>query len=878
MAGHVIEIRNGIRVQSANKNKLTNNENGNVFVKNGKFQDTVYQPNSYLHHHLHTLNNEIIKPNDVTYNEPVSRKVDVYNHLLIDRKSPTDSLCSNDSLSSPNSETSDQKLLRSSLKGSSMKFSALGRKVTFSDSVEFNDGDIKPVFTPATVRVPFYQRVENSSNGLLKNQTTVNPSPSFTNTEPITTENLLDQLRQDALLPKYPSNEDFSYPDSVVISQPSNVAIVSPLSVSSSHNQKSNILSLYPKTTETEILTDSLTDDSIELSIPELKTRVESSTVSSASHLTKSPPIVYSTPKKVEMLKNNIPPVTYIPNNNSYEVDPKHEINKINTFAGSNEHSNLIPQTPSIPNKKNYFNKFVNEDDLKPYERKSSSSTDIIHSDTVKSYLSDLVKSDSLKMEDSLESNAKTSSNANKIATAETDELYKSIEASLAGVTFENVNKEDDSVALRPKNDSHSEVGFISKKLEFQLAPTNSECISNAVKDGTSIPVRVHSGNVRPGRIIVSANKKKRRTISNFSPHPPPSPSHQQQQQQQSLKQEGSKSPTTEMSKHIRSQSLTNYRKAIPPKSYPTPKNPSQNDKIHSKRNSFDSVGNKVKVYSPKNKSVTDKYSPRTKVQNNNQLYFSNSNSPKSNVNGTNYNPILNSNNNNMNINDNNNDIAFYNDTSSPQQLSHHQVSRKDYQQTIQQQQHFSNKPSGIASNKTPTDDEINKLWSNVRDCLSSEVPEQCYSDTAFIAPKKTHHQRTFSGSLVRRVNHDRIVHPSSNDSRMYTSNNRYGSHEILYRPNSSDSGFSGSLFTKRHALLPQRTNRVLSPKIVTDFNVNGYNHNNNNINNNTYFTRKRNGTTGASTKKKPSEGIYIIYIDNLNALPLSKYQIISSK
>ena len=852
VAGHVIEIRNGIRVQSASRNQQTTSEKDNVLVNNGKFQETVYQPSSYLHHHLHNLNNESSRSNNTIDDETIQPKVDVYDHLLIDRKSPTDSLCSNDSLSSQNNETSEQKLLRSSLKGSSMKFSSSRRKVTFSDSVEFNDGDTKPVFTQPAARVPLYQRLENSK--LLNNQIAVTPSPNFTNPEPITTEHVLDQLRQEALLPKYPSNEDFSYPDSVVISQSSNIVIVRPLDVSQSKNHEPNVLSIHQESNETEILNDSLTDDSIEVSKPELKVRVDSNTVYSTSALPQSATtVVYSSPKKIELPKNNTSSVTYIPSNSSYDVDPKPEPNK--TFSNDsdiNKHHS-VAQTPTLQNGKSSLNNFASKDISKPYEMTptSSSSSGVIkiHSDTVKSYLSDLVKSDSLKMKDSLENQLVPSSSENQNAKSESDELYRSIEASLAGVTFDNVNKDYESVEHRPKNNPHGEFDFDSK-LESQLAPTDSERISSAVKDGTSIPVRVHSGNARRGRIIVSANEKKRRTISNFSPHPPPP------QQQQLLTHDSPRVSTADNSKHSKTRSMDNRKKDIPPKSYPTLKTSTpQNSKLQNKRNSFTSPGYQVnKVYLPKNKTVIDKYSPRTKTRNNNRPFSSNSNSPKFKVNSSN------NNNNNNNTNNNNADIRYYNDA-----LSYHQTPIKDNNPTSNQQhqkQHLSNKPNDISLNKTPTDEEINRLWANVRGCLPNEAPEQAYSDTAFIAPRRSHHQRTYSGSLVRRVNNDRsVIYPfSSNGSRMNSSNNRYGSHEMLYRPDSSDSCYSGSSFTKRHALLPQRTNRVLSPKIVTDFTVNGYNDNNNtnnNNNNNTYFTRKKHGTTGGSSKKKSSEGIF---------------------
>ena len=236
VAGHVIEIRNGVRVPSASGRRNTEQEDSNlIHVHQQKFQNTVYQPDSYLNHHLKNLFSDDMTEKPYT-NEPIQTQQNIHNHysdsannlpsgltntnqdiLFIDQKSPTDSLCSNDSL---HDSPFEQKVLRSSLKGHSalkMASSATTRKVTFSDSVEFNDGDVKPVFTAMSARVPLYQRrIENNKPEPSKS---ITPSPSFTKVETpaITTEQLLDQLRQDALLPKYPSNEDFCYPDNVPI-------------------------------------------------------------------------------------------------------------------------------------------------------------------------------------------------------------------------------------------------------------------------------------------------------------------------------------------------------------------------------------------------------------------------------------------------------------------------------------------------------------------------------------------------------------------------------------------------------------------------------------------------------------------------------------
>ncbi|XP_066924850.1 uncharacterized protein [Clytia hemisphaerica] len=155
VAGHVIEIRNGVRVPSANGRRNTAQEpeqNNLVHVHQQKFQNTVYQPDSYLNHHLKNLFGDDRITEKQYSNRPVPSQQNIPpslpNHhpdsmnipssgttstnqdiLFIDRKSPTDSLCSNDSL---HESPLEQKLLRSSLKGSSaLKMASSSTKSNF---------------------------------------------------------------------------------------------------------------------------------------------------------------------------------------------------------------------------------------------------------------------------------------------------------------------------------------------------------------------------------------------------------------------------------------------------------------------------------------------------------------------------------------------------------------------------------------------------------------------------------------------------------------------------------------------------------------------------------------------------------------------------
>ncbi|XP_066924849.1 probable WRKY transcription factor protein 1 [Clytia hemisphaerica] len=751
-----------------------------------------------------------------------------------------------------------------------------------------------------SARVPLYQRrVENTKP---EPSTQITPSPSFTKVETpsITTEQLLDQLRQDALLPKYPSNEDFCYPDNVPIAnQPSEKAMIT------DHSPNTQINAIENSSNNDTSFADSLID-SIESDDTEEPDKPQVPIISSASQSTNVTTNTISPPPSVTYVPSHTT-LSYVPNfvpRNTATITNPYP-GKSNIFTPSRP-SNYVtkqenlnnPTTTSTTSHKQVDDQFRNESYSQPQQKtdtntiekyqmkslgnkydqsmqnhrafeqppfstpvakntthsdqfshqshqnyfsyvnhnpvhNSNSNVIKIHSDTVKPYLSDLLLEDRNNISEKQFEKQSYSDDDNdndepvfdqELDTQE-DEFFKTIEASLASVTFNSVNNNkekptQDEMNKRPKNKPHGETESDSH-IESHIIPTDSEKISTAVKDGTSIPVRVHSGNVRRGRIIVSANEKKRRTVSHFSPHPPPISKNESKVDFKSTSAPKKTNKETTQSKKHPSSPSTNAKKT------PT------------KRNSFSSGHHMRQVYSPPTTTTLNKYSPRSKTtpsKDTNKPYRGTSPKSKPVQKQSSFTITKRDHNNNFLINNNNNNIAYYND---------HVKQKQPSPQTPRKNSDYLSKQNRIALDKTPTDEEINKLWANVRNCLSTEAPEQAYSDTAFIAPKRVHHQRTFSGSLVRRVSNDSSLYQGGGNHHQATSNRRYGSHEALNRPNSnSSSSSSASSFSNRHALLPQRSNRILSPKLVIDRNSNLSN------NSNTYFTRKKDHALSSHHKK----------------------------
>ncbi|XP_057305750.1 probable serine/threonine-protein kinase DDB_G0282963 isoform X2 [Hydractinia symbiolongicarpus] len=258
--GHVIEIQNGVRVNSAREKKDTSQENVDGLKMSPIFQNSVYAPNSYLSSHLSNLlsdnmfHNSLDKKHDAQndnsfhssiiqdFNQNHISNQAIFNQDLRHTEqtplvsvnnevsSPTDSVCSDDSLN-------EERLLRSSLKSANVTaaLDSSQRKVTFSNSIEFNDGKTEPLVSKMTDRIPLYKRIQ-------RNETSNNfqEKKRESNSYSITTEGMLDLLRQEALLPRYPMNGDYNYPES--LPSQNNVAVVTPL-MSNQVNPQTQVVS-----------------------------------------------------------------------------------------------------------------------------------------------------------------------------------------------------------------------------------------------------------------------------------------------------------------------------------------------------------------------------------------------------------------------------------------------------------------------------------------------------------------------------------------------------------------------------------------------------------------------------------------------------------
>jgi len=119
------------------------------------------------------------------------------------------------------------------------------------------------------------------------------------------------------------------------------------------------------------------------------------------------------------------------------------------------------------------------------------------------------------------------------------------------------------------------------------------------------------------------------------------------------------------------------------------------------------------------------------------------------------------------------------------------------------------------ALNKTPTDDEIDDLWHNVRNCLTIQPPAKASSDSVYIVPPWKQH-RTWSGTVRGRSNTNHQVSLYSVSGRKGYPLRRYGSHDNLIRRESSlDNLAVNSNPRGRSAVLMKHSSR---PKINTNY------------------------------------------------------------
>ena len=146
----------------------------------------------------------------------------------------------------------------------------------------------------------------------------------------------------------------------------------------------------------------------------------------------------------------------------------------------------------------------------------------------------------------------------------------------------------------------------------------------------------------------------------------------------------------------------------------------------------------------------------------------------------------------------------------------------KNYQQgvdnaALQGNIHLTGNSSGNTDlNRTPTDDEINELWYNVRNCLTAKPPAKASSDSVYIAPPWKQN-RTWSGTTRGRSTTSRKLSLHSAPSTQGYPLRRYGSQDnLIRRENSLDNLVESSSSRGRSAaILAQRPSKA---RINTNF------------------------------------------------------------
>lgn len=1057
--GHVIEIKDGVRVSSMKHDPATikqlrdpdpvpyynnanlyhapdtylNNHLNQLLVSDLSNQNTHanHEPNldPLSQHELHKLGSVGVgtKPliadvlNDLRYESQLAPKkiieFDNHNSRQHHHDIDFDDNCSVDSLEEEENgprgggggdkgdrmgerekeeARKEQKMLRSSLKmtrdGGGLIDSMSARKVTFSDSIEFNDGNIRKLEVQPLERIPLYQRIENKKREELaakaaaisntpKHQPTPasisytsKSSPSVSNTSKstvntnsytskavmngsgkgvnyTTAEDVLDKLREEALMIKTPS---VNYPESInaaldnfsqskklekeaskIENEKDEKSVKSngdgdfhkknassympkysaPLELKdigdADYTTAPNLVSGYNHRNEIINDEDSMNGIISDNYAPGYELMVDS------SKMTKQPaafvPVTTVTITSIHTSTYPISkPITTIHSTSTYKANTNHTsalasctasyVASVTSVASSahKQHGQkngdsseevesavlYVPQYPHFPSKEdrhttndgydgrhivNYYDdQYVNNyRDMHlnngfhpaPYPHSTHESppeaTRIAENGVNhhrRSSSENVARDFSLSYINitACDISARPSSQSN--GHSKRDNIYKEVERTLAGISFSNQNnnkattKVDDETNTatndsqkRERRDSYSRKVDLETAAPNEQAPatdaaamSNESKISNAIKNGTAIPVRVHanasSNNdgaspARRGRVIVSADKRRRQHIGNMLPHPPEKPKNADKNTDNN-KSEKVALPT-------RRGSLTRDEKV-------STKNENNQNNSNSNNNGYSELNGKQKNGLGNNmpanvgKPINGRVSPQRAASK--PDYYLEQNGLKSGFsNHNNHHPI-------ENRTDMNNNISKYNSpAANTQPKSYVRVSpnmlpwNKPPQPQPPSGQSPKNNDAQIPLDKTPTDDEINKLWTNVRECIYTEQTEHAFSDSNYVIDNRYHrrqYRRTSSGSSInRRVD----AYPPPEDARPsgpriytnytpnYGSNRRYGSHESLNRytnnsdsfnryppqqPNRNDS-FGSPAFNKP-ALLPQRATKII--------------------------------------------------------------------
>ena len=343
--------------------------------------------------------------------------------------------------------------------------------------------------------------------------------------------------------------------------------------------------------------------------------------------------------------------------------------------------------------------------------------------------------------------------NKNEKNNTETDQIYREAQQNFAGLTFEKIKLKTDENFLNNFNDSkvneNLEINsnFSCKNLDVGF----EENIHNSAlpqRSDSALPLRSDSNTGRQGRLIVSADSKKR-LKTDFTPHPPLKP--------KSAKDSRQALQNNNPILRFESDDILNTAQFSRLNSY----------NLASINNSFVKHARSISADAPTE-------SVKTELAQKPHVTFSND------------------------LKNNFNSYLLYQPTGKYLEAS--QQSKK--------------KGFPVALNKTPTDDEINNLWENVRQCLSTESSgRQAHSDIVAVtqvtnqSPRNSNHSqiyRSLSASSYRRYNSLENSIPKKQ-------------HSVFYQSNNTNASVSN-----RQALLPQRAIRMIkNPKITSKLDIN---------------------------------------------------------
>ncbi|XP_012555484.2 uncharacterized protein DDB_G0283357 isoform X2 [Hydra vulgaris] len=349
-----------------------------------------------------------------------------------------------------------------------------------------------------------------------------------------------------------------------------------------------------------------------------------------------------------------------------------------------------------------------------------------------------------------------------KIVSEETDEIFKQAQQSFAELTFPKMKNESflNNILNDEKDTKENDERDIKNKVN-----TEKYDICATVKYGkdfdenaNSVPPRYDSNNLKHGRLIVSAESKKK-INANFTPHPPMKPK-----------------TTIDFA---------------PPSTHHPP--------ISQNSNSILNFDEKVSSGQFNHLSNMNSFGKHTR-------------SISSGSTGNNKTELFQK-----------SKVNFSND---PKNLSSSQLSGNKGEN--------SKKQKNIALNKTPTDDEINNLWENVRQCLSAESSgRQAHSDIVPVTQTFYQSPRSYNNGQFYRSLSASSYRRNSSQENSTKQNSFFNQNNKGFIGAKNNIGVMGVRSTNniasRQSLLPQRAVQMIrNPKIINKLDLNQNNVQNN--------------------------------------------------